>query len=83
MGSTGTVALQEIWRMLNRCAPGHQVTQTNHHWCIRYGGKTYPSLPLGDHGARKNPDIQVGHIKKMARTLDIYPCAQETLPQLR
>jgi hypothetical protein len=81
MGSFGTVALKQILEMLELCAPGHTVTKKPHHYWVRWGEKIFPALPLGDHG-EKNPDIPIGHIKKMARTLDILPCAKRHLQQL-
>jgi len=65
--------------MLDECAPGHQRKATTHNWRITYNGKTYPSFPLGPHGKRENPDIEIGHIKKMARALGIYDCARNHL----
>lgn len=82
MGSFGTIALKEVWRMLDYCAHGHTRQEKTHNWCIRFNGKTYPSFPLGEHGARKNPDVEVGHVRKMARSLGITECAKGRLPQL-
>ena len=68
--------------MLEHCAPGHTKKATDHHWRIAYDQKLYPAFPLGPHGARKNPEIQVGHVRKMARFLGILACAKQQLPQL-
>lgn len=83
MGSSGTVALKDIWKMLAVCAPGYSAKATEHHWRVAYSGRLYPALPLGPHGKRDNPPIQIGHIKKMARTLGILDCAKRQLPQLK
>lgn len=83
MGSFGTVALQAIWTMLENCAPGHTRKAKTHNWVIRYRGKTYPSFPLGPHGKRENPEIEVGHVKRMVRFLGILECAKAHLEQLR
>lgn len=64
--------------MLERCAPGATLKPTDHHISIVFNGRMYRRLPLGAHG-RKNPEIQVGHIKKMARHLEILDCAMEQL----
>ena len=79
MASTGTIALKEIWRMLDSCAPGNERRAKPHNWwVIMPGGRPpYPSLPLGPHGNRENPDIQVGHVKKMVRSLGIRECAEK------
>lgn len=83
MGSFGTIALQANWQMLERCAPGHTRQMRTHHWVIRFNGKTYPTLPLGPHGKRENPEIQIGHVRKLARHLGILECAKSVLEQLR
>lgn len=64
--------------MLDECAPGHTRTETDHYYCIRYNGKTFPTLPKGQHG-KSNPGIQRGVIKKMARHLGILDCARRVL----
>jgi hypothetical protein len=77
MSSSGRVALSHVWAMLDACAAGHVKKASKHYWCIMYGEKTYPAFPLGEHGARKDPEIQVGHIKRMARYLGILDCAKK------
>jgi len=74
MSSFGQVPLLNVFAMLDACAAGHTRVQTKHHYCIRFNGKTFPTLPRGEHG-KANPGIQRGVIKKMARHLDIYDCA--------
>lgn len=68
--------------MLDACAAGYRLTETKHKWRICYRDKTM-LLPLGKHGHRRNPEIEIGHIRKMTRLFAIQPCAQEQLPQLR
>jgi len=82
VGSSGTVALADVWAMLEHCAPGYWKKSTDHHWRIGFDERLYPSLPLGAHGTRKNPEIQIGHVRKMARFLGILECAKQQLPQL-
>lgn len=79
MGSNGTIPLKKIWSMLDVCAPGHVRKETTHYWRITYEGRVYPNFPLGPHGRRKNPRIEVGHIKKMANHLGIRDCASRIL----
>jgi hypothetical protein len=61
MPSSGTIPLNDIWAMLDRCAPGYTKRQGKHNWIVTFGPKVFPSLPLGPHGRRANPPIQVGH----------------------
>lgn len=65
------VALNAVWEMLAACAPGFTATETLHHYCIRYNRQTYPTLPLGEHGPRHNPEIKRGHIRQMAKQLQL------------
>lgn len=83
MPSSGTIPLNDIWAMLDACAPGYTKRQRQHNWLVMYNGKTFPRLPLGPHGARANPSIQIGHVRQMVRTLGIEECAKQHLEQLR
>lgn len=82
MGSTGTVRLKDIWAMLEHCAPGYSVRSTDHNWRVTFGPLVYPTLPLGPHGRRENPEIELGHVRRMARFLGILECAKAFLPEL-
>ena len=44
--------------MLQVCAPGCDIKETTHHFCIRYGGRTYPSFPKGEHGRGRRAEIE-------------------------
>jgi len=84
MTSFGTVPLREIWAMLKDCAEGYTRLQKTHNWVIRWRDRTFPALPLGPHGRRENPEIQVGKVKQMIRHLGVdADCADSHLPQLR
>lgn len=84
MNSFGQVALKDIWRMLDDCAPGHTRKAREHNHLIRFAGRTFSSLPLGKHGKRENPEIEVGHVKQMVRQLAIdLDCVKRHLPQLK
>jgi hypothetical protein len=74
MSGFGQVPLKNIWAMLDDCAPGYTHKKHTHNYCIYYENKTYPSLPVGEHG-NKNPLIEKGHIKRMARFFGILDCA--------
>lgn len=78
MSTFGQVPLNDVLGMLTQCAPGHQVKERTHHFCVNYKNKTFPSLPKGTHG-KANPSIQKGIIKKMARHLGILACAKRVL----
>jgi hypothetical protein len=79
MASTGLVSLKEIEEMLAACAPGARIEAKVHHNWVHYNGLTYRGLPRGAHGHRRNPEIQVGHVRKMARHLGILDCAKRHL----
>ena len=72
MSSFGQVPIEDVWKMLGQCAKGHTVQETTHFYCVRYNGKTYPSLP-------KKRQIDKGHVKKMARHFEILDCAKKDL----
>lgn len=72
MSSFGQVPLKEVWAMLAQCAPAHDIHETDHFYRIRYNGKTYPSFP-------KKRQVDVGHVRKMARHLEILVCAKTYL----
>lgn len=70
--------------MLDHCAPGHTRKARVHNYVVYFGGLAYPRLPLGEHGRRDNPAIQLGHIKQMVRQLKLdLDCVSRYLPQLK
>ena len=74
--------------MLDACAPSWTREETVHYYCIKWRGKTYPSLPKGGHGKTGQKKylakVYVGHIKHMVRQLEIDPdCAKKHLNALR
>ena len=82
MPSKGTARLKEIFKMLDECAPGHEKKQADHYWHIKYNGKHYKDFPKGEHGP-KNPEIQIGHIRKLIRHFSIEDCTRKFLPILQ
>ena len=66
---SASVALKDVERMLNQCAPGHTIRLANHSRVVKFEGKCYRSLPKFD-------DIELGHIRKMVRHLGIEECAK-------
>ncbi len=55
--------------MLNECAPGWTWEAKLHGRSVKAGGRTYPTLPKYD-------EIEIGHVRKMARHLGILECAK-------
>lgn len=58
--------------MLKECAQGATVRVSTHSRVVSYGDRSYPSLP-------KHDNIEVGHIRKMARHLGFLDCAKRHL----
>jgi hypothetical protein len=81
--SSGTAKLSAIEDMLKRCAPEYRIRDHGpHKYRVEWNGRTYWSLPKGAHG-EKDPEIQMGHIKKMIQFLGIsMDCAKKNLPPL-
>jgi hypothetical protein len=80
------VDLIDVFELLDRCAPGHTRKATTHHWCIRWNGKTFPTLSLGAHGKGRGSgrtDIFAAHVRQMIVQLGIsVECAKQSLPGL-
>lgn len=74
--------------MLDRCAPGYTRKLREHNYVVYFQNRSFPSLPLGPHGKRENPAIQIGKIKQMVRQLGLdkeqfIECVRRQLPQLK
>lgn len=86
MSSFGVVAIGDVLEMLKQCAPGSDPTPTEHYYCIKFNGRTYPSLPLGEHGpkrAKLRSEVKVGDVRKMIRFLGIdKACCHKAIPRL-
>ena len=76
------INLNDVWAMLDKCAPGYGRKESEHFHRVTYQGKTFRALPLGAHGKRKNPEIEAGHVRSMARHLEIEKCCREQLPDI-
>lgn len=73
----------EIAAMLDVCAPGWSAKPKKHRLWV-YHGKLRVMLPLGKHGSsRSNPEMEVGHVRGLARHFGILDCAQRELEILR
>jgi hypothetical protein len=78
----GLIAWRDIRRMLDVCAPGWTYADKTHRRLI-YFGRLSAALPRGEHGHRRDPEIEIGHIRAMTRQLGIIDCAKRELEQLR
>jgi hypothetical protein len=69
--------------MLDVCADGWtSKTKTHLRWV--YFGKLRATLPLGKHGkSRANAEIEVGHLRALARLFNILDCAKSEIEALR
>jgi hypothetical protein len=76
------IRLNSVWAMLSACAPGYGRRETDHFHIVTFQSKTYRTLPLGKHGARKNPEIEAGHVRAMVPHFGIVACAAEHLPTI-
>ena len=66
-----TVAYADIVRMLAECAPGNDIRRTTHARRVVWNNQVFPDLPKWD-------NIEMGHIRKMVRTLGINKdCARK------
>lgn len=69
--------------MLDACAPGARIEPRKHRNWVYYGQfPIFRNLPLGEHGARKNPEIQIGFVRSLARHFEILECARRHIPNL-
>lgn len=70
--------------MLEDCAEGYEwIANKPHYYQVKWAGKVYPTLPKGPHGKRsERTQIEVGHVRKLARFLGIVDCAKKILQQL-
>jgi len=82
MGASTFIELTRVWAMLDECLPGWKSRETPHHHRIRSAdGRIYPSLPLGEHGHRRDPKVKGGHLRNMARFFGIEKCASGHIPE--
>ena len=67
--------------MLAVCAPGYKHRLGTHKYIVMLpNGRTFPGLPTGT--KKSKGLVEAGHIRKMARHLDILECAKKEIPVL-
>ena len=84
MATKGLVLLSDIFEMLNECAPGFDVAEGPHHYRVKWNGRTYPTLPKGEHGKRPGRgSVQKGKVRDLVAFFGIEECAKGRLEILR
>jgi hypothetical protein len=69
--------------MLDACAPGARIEARKHRNWVYYGKYSiFRNLPMGEHGSRANPEIQIGWVRQLVRHFEIYECAKNHIPNL-
>lgn len=69
--------------MLEACAPGARIEARKHrNWVYYADFPIFRNLSLGEHGARKDPEIQIGLVRALVRHFAIYDCASQYIPNL-
>lgn len=81
MGSPAVVAIGAVWRALDHCLAGWRKEEKLHHWWVYppNGGVPYRSFPLGVRGQGDRAEIQMGHVRKLARQFDVSECMDRQL----
>jgi len=70
------IKLNKVKEMMKHCAPGYWSVEKEEYIQFHYNGKAFWNFPRGKHGG-KNPQIEDGHIRKMARHLGVIECCNE------
>lgn len=71
---SASVSFRSVSKMLEDCAPGAMVRLATHSRVVEYNGKVYRKLP-------KHDNIELGHIRKLIRNLEIdRDCAAKHIP---
>lgn len=83
MATRGQIPWKKIKKMLHKCTESWwSKDKTHKRWVYVEGKKGSFKLPLGSHGS-KNPEIELGHVRGLARYFDLEACAKQHLEQLR
>ena len=81
MASSGQIRWKPLKKHMDNLLPGWSEQVGDHRRGVRFGGKT-SWLPLGPHGS-SNPEIELGHVKKMFRHFGRLSEARQRIQQLR
>jgi len=81
MSPSGQLKHKQVWKMLDKCAPGWTKIEHDHDWRIDYNGLTFWNFPLGNR-KMKTKEVQIHWVRKLAKTLKIEKCAKRALPQI-
>ena len=65
------VALDDVWRMLDKCLPGYTRKGNEEYWTVKFKGRLYPRIPVGPHGRKDRAEVQCGHIRSLVRFFEI------------
>ena len=49
----------------------HQRTASQEYWTVKFGGRSYRRIPLGQHGRKQNVSVKSGHIRSLVRFFEI------------
>ncbi len=73
---SATAGFDVVFQMLEECARGFTLRLATHSRVVQYNGKVYRTLPKFD-------KIELGHVRKMIRYLEIdRVCAAKHIPAL-
>lgn len=81
MASTGQIGWRSLKGHLDTLLPGWEEQQTTHKRLVFFADEVFP-LPKGAHG-RADPEIQLGHVRKMFRFFGKLDEAKKQIPQLK
>jgi hypothetical protein len=73
------VTLDDVWKMLDHCLPGHERKPSSEYWTIKYKGRSYRRIPVGPHGRKDHVSVMSRHIRSMVRFFEIDACADSII----
>jgi hypothetical protein len=73
--------------MLDDCLPGYTKHEHgDHKWAVKCPGhETFPRLPTGQHGRARNTgraEVEIGHVRQLAKHFKIFACAKKAIPSI-
>ncbi len=76
------VSCTAVLAMLAECVPGYSLEWKTHHIWIRFRGRTFPAFPKGKKIGHYNFEVQIGKVRKLARTFGVVDCARTFFPEI-